>query len=711
MLQNKKNYGKISSKSISKRIIARLVIIIAAMFFLIVAVSGNISMDSLSSVTKGKLVSVAYENTFLIENMIENAYGQARGFANSLRNISALPPRQQRDAIDNALAGVLLGDKNFTTVFAYFEQNTIANADGLPYRVHKKDIAYEAIAYFSEDGEDVVFEKHEDAFDNFDKEYYKQIKETGDVYVYEPYVYELQGRNIMMISIIAPVYDATGEFLGVAGCDLALADMQTQNYAQTGYSSTHMVTLAEDGTVLTDSKNPDLVGITAEEAGYGNIIKDVQKLKSMQDDNNVNTLSVINDDVINYATKEKGVSVVVPLKLSSGNYWTLYLAVDDSEYTAPIKRDSMKLIWVVAGVGGTLLAIIYFIIKKSLSPVKDILWGAAQLEAGSLKINLPVKSNDELGRLASAINNISITMDNYVNDISQQLSKMAGNNMNVTIDQKYIGDFIPIQTSIEKIAQSLNNTLRQMTISADNVANGSSSVSAGAQVLSQGAVEQASAIDGLASSLENLSRDVTANAEDAHNMNLSIIKIGKNITKSNEEMDKLTSAMAEIRESSAGIEKIIKTIEDIATQTNLLSLNASVEASRAGEAGKGFAVVASEIRELALRSAESVNQTTELISHSLSAVKNGTAIADDTAKSLSAVVKGAKEISESANKINDASQNQKETLLEITRNVDLIEQVVQSNNSAVQESVITSKELSQQSLHLHSLINQFELKE
>ncbi|MCI9080231.1 MAG: HAMP domain-containing protein [Lachnospiraceae bacterium] len=710
MLQKKKNDGKISSKSISKRIIARLVIIIAAMFFLIVAVSGNISMNSLSSVTKSKLVSVAYENTFLIENMIENAYGQARGFANSLRNISALPPRQQRDAIDNALAGVLLGDKNFTTVFAYFEQNAIANADGLPYRVHKKDIAYEAIAYFSEDGKDVVFEKHEDAFDNFDKEYYKQIKETGSVYVYEPYVYELQGRNIMMISIIAPVYDATGEFLGVAGCDLALADMQTQNYAQTGYSSTHMVTLAEDGTVLLDSENPDLVGVTAEEAGYKNIMADAQKLKSIDNGNNVNSLSIVNDDVINYATSEKGVSVVVPLKLSSGNYWTLYLAVDDSEFTSPIIRDSKKLMWVVAVVGVTLLAIIYFIIKKSLSPVKDILWGAAQLEEGSLKINLPVKSNDELGRLASAINNISITMDNYVNDISKQLSKMAENNMNVTIDQKYIGDFIPIQTSIEKIADSLNNTLRQLTISADNVATGSSSVSSGAQVLSQGAVEQASAIDGLASSLDNLSRDVTANAEDAHNMNLSIIEISKNIAKSNEEMDKLTSAMTEIRDSSAGIEKIIKTIEDIATQTNLLSLNASVEASRAGEAGKGFAVVASEIRELALRSAQSVNQTTELISHSLSAVKNGTAIADDTAKSLSEVVQGAKEISESAHKINDASQNQKETLLEITRNVDLIEQVVQSNTSAVQESVSISKELSQQAAYLHSLVNQFELK-
>ena len=117
-------------------------------------------------------------------------------------------------------------------------------------------------------------------------------------------------------------------------------------------------------------------------------------------------------------------------------------------------------------------------------------------------------------------------------------------------------------------------------------------------------------------------------------MNMSIIEIGKNITKSNEEMDKLTDAMAEIRDSSAGIEKIIKTIEDISTQTNLLSLNASVEASRAGESGKGFAVVATEIRELAMKSAESLKQTTELIDRSLSAVRNGTAIADDTAKHL-----------------------------------------------------------------------------
>ena len=140
-----------------------------------------------------------------------------------------MDPKEQRDAIDNALEGVLTSNDNFTTVFAYFEQNAIPNAEGQPYSVHKKEIAYEAVAYLNEDKTGVTFEKHEDAFDNFDKEYYKQIKSSGEVYVYEPYVYELKGENIMMISIIAPVYDANGDFLGVAGCDVALADMQTQS--------------------------------------------------------------------------------------------------------------------------------------------------------------------------------------------------------------------------------------------------------------------------------------------------------------------------------------------------------------------------------------------------------------------------------------------------------------------------------------------------
>ncbi len=711
MYKKNENTGASFSNSLSKKIISKLVIIVAIMFLMIVSISGMISMNSLVDVTSDKLVSVAYENAFLIESNIEKDYGQVLGFANSLKSISALPPEEQRRAIDNALAGFLTGDENFTTVFAYFEQNAIADANGQPYSVHGRDIAYEAIAYWSENGSEIEFEKHEDAFDNFEKEYYVKIKSSGKPYLMEPYVYKLHGKDIMMISIIAPIYNADGVFLGVAGCDVALNDMQTQRYAATGYDSTHMVALAEDGTILLDTSNSSVVGKMVSDVGYDNISNAANELKSMSDGAYINSTSVINNNIINFATNKNGISVVVPLKMSSGNYWTLYIAIDKMEFNISIIKDTIKLMLVVILFGIVLLSIIYIIIKKSLSPIRVIMKGASQLEKGNLKINIDINANDELGHLAKMINHISVTLDNYVNDISHQLSEMAENNMNISIEQKYIGDFIPIQTSIEKITNSLNDTLHKIIISADDVASGSMNVSSGAQILSNGAQEQESAIDELAVSIESLSDDVTANADDANKMNSIAIEVSESIENSNNEMKKLINAMTDIRDSSSGIEAIIKTIEDIASQTNLLSFNASIEAARAGEAGKGFAVVADEIRELAVKSAEAVKQTSDLIERSLNAVRNGTAIADDTAKSLVAVVDGAKVIMESINKISNASQNQKRVLQEITKSVDLIEGVVQSNTSAVQESAATSEELSQQSQLLHELVSRFHLRD
>ena len=212
------------------------------------------------------------------------------------------------------------------------------------------------------------------------------------------------------------------------------------------------------------------------------------------------------------------------------------------------------------------------------------------------------------------------------------------------------------------------------------------------------------------SSIENLSKDITANADDAQKMSLNAARVSERIENGNQEMDKLVHAMSDIQEASAGIEKIIKAIEDIADETNILSLNASIEAARAGEAGKGFVVVANQIRNLAVKSSESVSQTTELIGRSLTAVENGVLIADETARSLSAVVEGAKEITDSVEKISNASLNQKMVLQEVVKSVDLIEGVVQSNISAAQESALTSEELSKQSKRLHELVNQFKLK-
>lgn len=710
MSTENKSSSRIFAKSLSGKIIAKLVLVVALIFLLIVMVSKWISTQSLKDITNDKLISTAYENAIIIEKEIENAYGQVKGFANSLKNISALPPEKQRDAIDHALAGVLTGDENFTTVFAYFEQNVVADANGQPYSVHKKDIAYEAIAYLDENGENVSFEKHEDAFDNFDKEYYRSIKETGEVYIMEPYVYQLHGKDIMMISVIAPVYDAEGEFFGIAGCDVALQDMQSRKYAATGYTSTHILVLTENGTVLLDSSDLVRVGKTASESGYDAIQSDAQKLNAMPEGKFSNSNYILHENIVNSATGNSGISILVPLELSSGNKWALYVAVDKGEVDENIEKDTFRLSLAVIFFGVVLLTIIYLIVRGSLKPVKKIMQGVSQLEEGSLKIQIDVNTNDELGRLAKAINHISFIMDNYVNDISKQLSRMAENNMDVRIDQNYIGDFIPIKASIEKITDSLNRTLGQIIVSATRVASSSDQVSAGAQTLSKGATEQAAAVNELAASIESLAEDVAANADDAQNMNIMVTEASERIAICNDEMKKLIEAMTEIRNSSSGIEKIVRTIEDIASQTNLLSLNASVEAERTGESGKGFVVVAHEMRALATKSAESVKQTSELIEHSLKAVRNGSAIVDETAKSLAVVVEGAEKITDAANKINTASQNQKMILQDLTKSADMIEEVVQHNTVVSQESAATSTELSQHSKRLHELVYRFKLK-
>ncbi len=698
------------NNSLSKMIISKMALMVAVIFLLTILMSAFLAAQSLIRVNKEKLAAVAYENNFLMTNDIESAYGKAVGFAGSLRNISALDPKEQRAAIDTALVGLLEGGDGFPTAFAYFEKNVIADANGEPYSTHRRDIAYEAVVYPNEQNTGYLFEKHEDAFDNYEKEYYMQIKQTGTPYIMDPYVYELMGKNIMMISIIAPVWNAQGQFFGVAGVDVGLNNMQEQLLVSTDYNSAHLVALAEDGTILVDSADSTKVGQNASDVGYHTMIEDANKVRSMSEGENINSRSVLKGGK-NFGTGKGGVSVAIPLTVNGKTQWTLHLTVDKSEFYGPIIEGAGKLTFLVIVLGLLLLIAVNRIIERSLAPIKLITDEAAKLEAGDLNIHIDIQSEDELGRLSQAFNHISATVSNYVKDISEQLSQMAGNNMDITITQNYIGDFIPIQVSIEKISQSLNDTLHQIVLSADEVSASSESVSSGAQGLSDGVKEQAAAIEQLAASIESLSKDVAANANDAQSANVTVSEVGQYIEESNREMENLIHAMSDIRYSSDEIEKIVKTIEDIASQTNLLSLNASIEAARAGDAGKGFAVVANEIRKLAAKSAEAVNQTTALIESSQKAVANGMEITDNTAKSLVAVVKGSEEVLSSMDKISNASQNQKVVLEQLTQNIDLISNVVQSNASSAQNSAMTSVELSSQSKRLHDLVNAFHLKQ
>lgn len=356
---------------------------------------------------------------------------------------------------------------------------------------------------------------------------------------------------------------------------------------------------------------------------------------------------------------------------------------------------------------------IRYAVSRPLAKLTDLANAMEQGELGigsSHDIKLNIRSNDEVGLLAGVFEDTIRRLKGYIGEISTVLEAIAAGNLTLDTKQEYVGDFASIKTSLDDILRKLNNTMTQIVESTNCVSNGSEQMAIGAQALSQGAVEQASAVEELDENMHGISGQVGETAQNAKQASEKVVSVGGLITESNQKMQEMILAMQEINESSNEIGKIIKTIENIASQTNILALNATVEAARAGEAGKGFAVVAEEVRELAGRSAEASKSTAALIEHSIAAVEYGTRIANETAGQLASVVAGADEVMKTTNQIAEAAAAQAEAVAQVREQISQISMVVQTNSATAQESAATSEELSAQAGLLKNLIGMFHIK-
>lgn len=356
-------------------------------------------------------------------------------------------------------------------------------------------------------------------------------------------------------------------------------------------------------------------------------------------------------------------------------------------------------------------------IRRSVSvPLSKITKLAKTIENGDLglsrgeQLTVDIHSNDEIGVLGSAFELTILRLRNYIGEISSILEEISKGNLTSKIDQDYVGDFSSIRQSMEGILTKLNGTMSQIMESSDYVSNGSNQMSIGAQALSQGAVEQSSAVEELDGSIQKISHHVGQTADNAQEASQKVEFLSQQIAESNQKMQEMIEAMQEINDSSNEISKIIKTIENIALQTNILALNSAVEASRAGEAGKGFAVVAKEVRELAGKSSNASKSTTELIERSITAVEYGTKIANETAAQLASVVANANEIVETTIHIADAAQIQADSVQQIQERISQISSVVQTNSATAEQSAATSEELSAQAGILKNLIDMFRIR-
>jgi methyl-accepting chemotaxis protein len=262
-----------------------------------------------------------------------------------------------------------------------------------------------------------------------------------------------------------------------------------------------------------------------------------------------------------------------------------------------------------------------------------------------------------------------------------------------------------------RMRDSLTELMSNVRGAVEQVSTGSDQVAQASQALSQGATEQASSLEEISSSLNQINSQSRQNAENASEASALSKAAVATAESGNEQMMELQGAMSRINASSDEIKKVVKVIDDIAFQINLLALNANVEAARAGQYGKGFAVVADEVRNLAVRSAEAVKETTGMVEESIKNTEHGGQVVEKTAKQLEEIVSSSGKIANFLEEISLASKEQAQAIEQINDGIEQIDHVTQGNTASAEQSASAAEELAAQAKDLERYIGHFRLRD
>ena len=383
-------------------------------------------------------------------------------------------------------------------------------------------------------------------------------------------------------------------------------------------------------------------------------------------------------------------------------------------FTSALEIGSLILMFVVLVVAATVAKRIASHIAKGIAnPLSELEDRFDAFAEGDITTPFPQSNlKDEIAGLMNSSYHMAQKLNTIIFDVNKLCNEMGNGNFDIAseCESSYVGDFRGLLTAVQNMTDNISNTLLEVNDAAEQVNIGATNLAEAAQDLAEGATDQAASVQEMQATMNTLSEGLKQTVHSMDDAYKQATKCAQDAHLSRQEMGNMVASMNRISETSKKIENIIAEIEDIASQTNLLSLNASIEAARAGAAGAGFAVVADQIRNLADQSAKSAVDTRALVEDTLFEIQEGNKVAYRTSEVLDGVVKLVEGIADTSKMLSENAEQQALAMEQADAGIERISEVVQSNSAAAQESSATSQELSAQAMSMSDLVSRFNLK-